>query len=142
MDIRFIILPGVLLAIHTIFILFKMAGARQRAASSGKIDVKYFRTYQGYDVPENLILWNRHYNNLLELPILYYFAILVAISLQLINMVNVILVWSYLLLRLLHSVIHLKGNKVKNRFRIFALSAFVLLALWLSILYSLLAGWV
>ncbi|HFB65645.1 MAG TPA: MAPEG family protein [Aeromonadales bacterium] len=141
MDIRFMILPGAILAIYTILVLFKLAILRRNAAHSGRIEVQYFKLYTGFDVPDDLRLWERHYNNLLELPIVYYFAIFVAISLQLTNMLNISLAWIYLVLRLFHSIIHLNGNKVKYRFQIFALSAFTLLTLWFSILYGLFSGW-
>ncbi len=141
MDIRFMILPGAILAIYTMLVLFRLALLRRKAAYSGSIEVQYFKLYYGYEVPDELRLWERHYNNLLELPVIFYFAIFTTIALQLVNPFNVILAWSYLILRLIHAFIHLNGNKVKNRFLAFASSAFVLLALWFSILYGLFAGW-
>lgn len=141
MDIRLLILPGAILAIHTIFILLKMAMARKAAARSGRVDAKYFRTYQGYDCPDDLKVMERHYSNLLELPVIYYFALFVAITLNLTSMLNVVLAWAYLVLRLVHTLIHLNGNRVKYRFQIFGVGVLVLSLFWLNILYGLFASW-
>jgi len=118
-----------------------MALARQKAARSGRVDVKFFRTYDGFECPEDLKVMDRHYSNLLELPVLFYFAVFVSVSLHLTSVLNVALAWSYLVLRLIHTLVHLNGNRVKYRFQIFGISVLALSALWISILIGLFAGW-
>jgi hypothetical protein len=43
--------------------------------------------------------------------------------------------WIYVGLRLLHSGIHLASNRVRQRLLAFALSNFVLLAMWIKFLW-------
>jgi len=48
------------------------------------------------------------------------------------------LAWAYVALRLLHSFIHVGYNKVMHRFNVFALSALVLLVMWVLLVAHLL----
>ena len=50
------------------------------------------------------------------------------------------LAWAYVGLRYIHSYIHLGSNKLMHRFRVFALSSFVLIALWLTLFIRLMTS--
>lgn len=81
-------------------------------------------------VPAKVALANRNYMNLLELPVLFY---VVAICLFVTNSVDALalgLAWAYVAARVLHSLIHLTYNKVMHRLLAFAISNFILMALW------------
>lgn len=136
-EIKWIILPAALLAIYTLIILFLMAMKRKRAAQDGSVDPKFFRLYQGDGLTDELQLWNRHYNNLLETPVLFYFATIVAIITHQVTSIVITACWIYFALRMLHAWVHLNGNKVMNRFKVFALSALSLFILWMILLVGL-----
>ena len=51
-----------------------MAYGRFQAANSGEVNVRYFKTMSGYEVPDNVRLATRHFANLLETPPLFYIA--------------------------------------------------------------------
>jgi hypothetical protein len=81
-----------------------------------------------------------NFRNLFEMPVLFYLALLVAAITDQVTMPVLVLAWSYVAARTLHSVIQCSYNKVIHRFRAFALSAFVLVALWAVLGYGLIAG--
>ncbi len=114
-----------------------MAMKRKKAAQDGSVDPKYFRLYQGDGLTDELQLWNRHFNNLLETPTLFYFAIVVAILTHQVNLLTVILSWSYFAMRMIHSWVHLNGNKVMRRFMVFGAGVFTLVALWISVIIGM-----
>ena len=77
-----------------------------------------------------------NYANLFESPVLFYTAILLTLILMLQDNVLVILAWSYVASRYIHSFIHITYNRVMHRFSVFIFSSFVLLAIWVRL------GWI
>ena len=71
-----------------------------------------------------------NYSNLLESPVLFYVAILLTLILMVQDSIIVILAWTYVASRYLHSLIHISYNRVMHRFSVFIFSSFVLLAIW------------
>ena len=70
-----------------------------------------------------------NYNHLLEQPTMFY---AVAITLALLGAgqgINLTLAWTYVLLRVVHSLVQVLWNKIEVRFSIFMLSSLVLVAL-------------
>ena len=64
--------------------------------------------------------------NLFEMPVLFYVAMLLAISQLVSDALLVSLAWLYVFLRAVHSIIHCSYNTVIHRFYVFAASALVL----------------
>ena len=77
-----------------------------------------------------------NYSNLFELPVLFYTAILLTLILMVQDGILVILAWSFVGSRCLHSLIHVTYNQVMHRFLVFIFSSFVLLAFWVRL------GWI
>jgi hypothetical protein len=77
-----------------------------------------------------------NYANLFESPVLFYTAIMLTLILMLQDSILVILAWSYVASRYLHSFIHITYNRVMHRLSVFIFSSFVLLAIWLRL------GWI
>ncbi|MGD9265753.1 MAG: MAPEG family protein [Lysobacterales bacterium] len=77
-----------------------------------------------------------NYSNLFEAPVLFYLAILLALILMLQDTIIVYLAWAYVAVRAVHSFIHVTYNRVMHRFRVFILSSFILLAIWVRL------GWI
>lgn len=74
-----------------------------------------------------------NYANLFESPVLFYIAILLALILMLQDNILVILSWTYVASRYLHSFIHITYNRVMHRFSVFIFSCFVLFAIWVRL---------
>lgn len=77
-----------------------------------------------------------NFANLFEMPVLFYLAIVVALTLLIYDPIIITLAWLYVGLRVIHSLIHCTYNLVMHRFGVFAMSTLVLLAMWLRI------GWI
>lgn len=77
-----------------------------------------------------------NYHNQLESPILFYVVILLTLMLMVQDYVIVILAWTFVGLRYIHSFIHMTYNRVLHRFSVFVFGSLVLFALWFRL------GWI
>ena len=77
-----------------------------------------------------------NYANLFESPVLFYVAILLTLILMVQDTILVVLAWTYVSSRFMHSFIHMTYNKVMHRFSVFIFSSLVLLAIWVRL------GWI
>lgn len=74
-----------------------------------------------------------NFKNLFEIPVLFYTAILLCLILFIQNSVIVTLAWMFVLLRALHSLIHVTYNRVVHRFLVYFCGTLVLWAMWFMI---------
>jgi len=81
-----------------------------------------------------------NYSNLLELPVLFYVLCLAAIAIQHIPGWLPAFAWLFVGTRVLHSVIQCTYNKVMHRFYVFLAGFFLVAALWLAFVVSILAA--
>ncbi|MEN1927972.1 MAPEG family protein [Luteimonas sp. MJ204] len=78
-----------------------------------------------------------NYRNLFELPVLFYFAVAVAIAAGVRDPWVLGLAWGFVALRIVHSAIHCGYNKVMHRFQVFIAGFFVLALLWIRLAWYL-----
>ncbi len=74
-----------------------------------------------------------NFRNLFELPVLFYFALVVCAITGLHDTATLALAWAFVASRALHSAIQCSYNKVMHRFRAYLLGAVILLALWVRL---------
>jgi hypothetical protein len=132
-----ILYPTFALAALTFFCMFRLGFVRYSAVRRREIDRRYFRAYRDYEEPEKLRILSRHVVNLHEAPMLFYTISVIAYATGTVSTLILALAWVYLALRYVHSYIHLTSNTVLHRFRVFATSQIVLLALWIVVLAGL-----
>ncbi|HYG25303.1 MAG TPA: MAPEG family protein [Caulobacteraceae bacterium] len=125
-----IFLPVLALAALTILVLMFAAGKRFRAAGAGHVTPGDFALGESANVPGHVALGNRNYMNLLEIPVLFYVVCLALYVTGTVDGLAMNLAWAYVALRLIHSLVHLTYNNVIHRLAVFAISNFVLTALW------------
>ena len=63
-----------------------------------------------------------NYNHLMEQPTLFYATVLSRALLGAVSEVVVYAAWAYVVLRVVHSLVHVLGNKIQLRFAVFSLS--------------------
>jgi hypothetical protein len=80
--------------------------------------------------PERATLAANAYQNQFEMPLLFYAAVLFAIVLNGVNTALVVLAWAYVAARAVHALLHVNGANALQRMRPFAVSALILLAMW------------
>jgi hypothetical protein len=79
-----------------------------------------------------------NFRNLFELPVLFYLALTTAALTSQITTLVLILAWTFVALRIVHSAIHCSYNKVMHRFQAYLAGAIVLWVLWGVLGYGLL----
>jgi uncharacterized MAPEG superfamily protein len=125
--------PAAVLVLWTIVMLFWMAGTRLPALKAAGIDMSKAVGGRGQDLeavlPAN-INWKAHnYAHLVEQPTLFYAVIGILAIMGSVSPVAVALAWTYVALRIAHSVVQATVNKIAWRFPLFLASTLALLGL-------------
>ncbi|HVT35700.1 MAG TPA: MAPEG family protein [Nevskiaceae bacterium] len=129
--------PMTALALWTLGVLTLIPVARFRAGRAGLVRTSDFRFGESANVPPHVSIPNRNLMNLLELPVLFYALCLALYATHLADHTALVLAWGYVVLRMMHSLIHLSYNRVVHRLSVFAVSNLVLTAMWLRFLWVL-----
>jgi hypothetical protein len=123
--------PVGLLALWTMAVLLLVGFRRFVATRAGRVQVEAFRLGESPEVPGDLALPNRNLINLLEVPLLFYVVCLGLYETHQVRLGCLRLAWVYVALRVVHTLIHLTTNNVRQRLMVFALSNVALVALWI-----------
>lgn len=126
-----IFIPLGAMALLTFMVLGFIPARRFRAVFAGRATADDFKFGESAAVPGDVIIPNRNYMNLLELPMLFYVGGLMYFVAGRLDETELIVAWAYVALRAIHSMIHLTYNNVIHRLTVFALSNVVLLAFWI-----------
>ncbi|GER06013.1 hypothetical protein GCM10007972_07590 [Iodidimonas muriae] len=129
--------PVAVLVLWTLAILLMVGLSRLGAVKKGQVPLSFYRLYRGGEEPDKLAAMGRHFHNLLEVPPLFYLTCIIAYLTQSVSTAMMILAWGFVASRLLHSAIHLGGNKVQARFSVFLIGVLIVVAMWVLILLHL-----
>jgi hypothetical protein len=114
--------------------LFTMK-CRISSVKSGDVNPKYFKLMEGQEVPEIITKTTRCFNNMFEVPTLFYAGCLLYISLGVESLIGLIFAWLFVLLRSIQAYVHLTYNHLIHRMLSFWLSFISTIGLWLNLLY-------
>jgi hypothetical protein len=128
-----LIYPMFAMVLLTATVLVIMFRSRVRAVRESLVTTAYFRLYQGEAEPESIVKPSRHFKNLFEAPTLFYVACLAAMVTGQTGLLVVVLAWAYVAARVVHAWVHLGGNRLRHRMRVYFLSWLFLLGLWLAV---------
>lgn len=118
------------MALLTFIVLAFIPATRFRAVAARQVTAEDFKLGESVRVPPQVAVTNRNFMNLLELPMLFYVAGLMYYVAGRVDETALVLAWSYVGLRAVHSAIHLSYNNVIHRLSAYALSNAVLMAFW------------
>jgi hypothetical protein len=128
-----IYLPVMVLVLWTLLMLAWLAITRLPAMRSKGIELTQVVGSRGADLEGVLpdrVNWKSHnYSHLLEQPTLFYVTAIVLGILGAGDGVNLSLAWTYVILRIAHSLVQALWNRVVVRFALFGLSTLALLML-------------
>lgn len=128
-----ILAPVIALVLWTLLMMLWMYATRLPAMRAAGISFKTLVGGQGRDLDKVVpapIQWKAHnYNHLMEQPTLFYAVALALAVAGLGDGLDVALAWTYVALRVLHSLIQATVNIVRFRFLAFAGASLVLLVL-------------
>ena len=128
-----ILSPVVALVLWTLVIMLWMYATRLPAMRAAGISFKDLVGGQGRDLDKVVpapIQWKAHnYNHLMEQPTLFYALALTLAIAGLGDGLNATLAWTYVALRIVHSLIQATVNIVRYRFLAFMAASLVLMVL-------------
>jgi hypothetical protein len=125
-----LIRPVVALVGLTALVWGLMVVWRNLAVIRGRVALRYFRSYASDAPAEWIERPTRAYMNLLELPVLFYFACALMLATGKFDGVQVALAWVFVLIRCIHAFVHIGFNYVPLRFTAFFAGSVTLGVLW------------
>ena len=110
-----------------------MAGLRNLMVALGRASMRYYHSY-AHDAPAEWIERPaRTFNNLMQVPLVFYAVCLIAMALDRVDTVQVNLAWMFVVLRIVHASIMLAWNFVPYRFAAYNAAMIALVALALRV---------
>lgn len=114
-----IIYPMFALVVLTFIVGFSTGIVRFISVEKRLVDPRYFKLLAGYTPPDSMVKLARNFSNLLEVPILFYAVCIIALTLGLNDKLMIGLAWAFVVLRIIHTVIHITYNNPFHRFVVF-----------------------
>ncbi len=125
------IAPVIALIAWSLIVWIWMYATRLPTMSAAKIDPQDAAdpAYLKSALPQSVAKIAHNYNHLMEQPTLFYALALSVAVLGLSDGLNVMMLWTYVGLRVIHSLIQNTANIVVARFGVFALSTICLMVI-------------
>lgn len=134
MTMKSLLYPLLVQVALTFAVMFRMYAQRVGEMQSEKIRPQEISTRSAYLARLRSSAPSAdNFSNQFEMPVLFYTAVILAVSLLVQDVLLVLLAWVYVGLRIVHAAIHVTYNDVMHRFYAFAASAFVLLGIWVRL---------
>jgi len=116
-----------------------MLSNRIKAVKEG-LNPAFFSLNRGAKQPDYLIKVSQHYENLFELPILFY---IVTVLIYVTGIVDSLYIWLaslFVIVRYLHAGIHITYNNLIHRRNIFAAGAIIMFSMWVRFFIHMFFG--
>lgn len=107
---------------------------RVKSVKNGSVKIKYYRTMDGQEVPEQLTKSTRCFNNMFEVPVLFYVVSTLFVILKSNNELAFLLAWLFVGFRVAQAIVHLTYNNVLHRMLMFWGAVISVLAMWIILL--------
>ena len=118
----------------TAAVAFVAVRARFSSVKNREMKASYFSLMQGSEMPDQVAKTTRNFNNLFEVPILFYVVCTLFVALEIESILATTLAWAFVVLRCVHSYIHINRNHVRHRLIAFFTSFLCAVALWVVLL--------
>lgn len=128
--------PMFALVMLTFLIMVVTFRSRMSAVRAGKLPINYFALMQGQDLPDRVAKSTRNFNNLFEVPVLFYVGALAYLVMDLEASTPILCAWLFVAARVLHSIIHITYNNVLHRLIIFGLGNLCVLVMWITLMQA------
>jgi len=126
--------PMFAMVLLTLFVGLLTVKARFMSIKNREISIKYYQLMQGDNVPSAITLSTRCFNNMFEVPVLFYVATTLYLVLGIESSTGLVLAWAFVILRCIQTCIHLGYNNVMHRLLVFWLGFFTAIAIWINLL--------
>ena len=135
-----ILYPAFAMFLLAALVLTRMGWLRIGAVRRRDVRIEFYRTFSEGEEPQALRVVTRNFINLFEVPVLFYVGVIMIHITHQGTWLLVGLAWAYVILRGLHTAIHLTSNDVPMRLAAYAASGLVLLVMWGTLFLQLLFG--
>ena len=132
------VLPLCVMAFLKIFLTFRLLSLAYSEIKKKNIKLSQFRLYEG-DFPDKLWSARYQFQNMFEIPILFYVLCLINMTLKNYNQIDIILAWGFVVFRVLHFFIRLKNQRnlnIRSRTLTFVSSLIFLTIGWINLLIN------
>jgi hypothetical protein len=131
-----IFLPAIALVALTLCVWILLYKRRIGAMRANRVDPERFRTRSSRVPLEEAASASDNFQNLFELPLLFYVLVLALHATQRVDGVYLALAWAFVALRVAHSFIHVTYNRVMHRFVVYVAGGVLLFAAWVRFGWS------
>lgn len=125
------------MVVLTLFVGVYSLTVRIRAVRKEGLDPMYFKTYTVGDPSHRVLQAGRHFENLFEVPTLFYAGCLAAMMVGANQKWALIWAWAFVAARIVHAVIHLGSNKLFPRMGSFLFGFTAIIGLWICVILKL-----
>lgn len=132
-----IIYPMFALVVLTFIVGFSTGISRLVSAKKGLVDPRYFRLFAGHTPPDSMLKLGRNFSNLFEVPVLFYAVGIINLTLGFNDKLMIGFAWAFVILRIIHSIIHVTYNNPMHRFLVFLLSSSIVLIMWIQLVTTI-----
>lgn len=100
---------------------------------SGDLRMGYFKLMEGGDIPTRVVLTTRCFNNMFEVPVLFYAAGVLSISLGVEGFPALVFAWLFVALRYVQALVHLTTNNLLFRMSSYWISFICVFLFWINL---------
>ena len=122
----------------TFIIGFAAMRARIASVRMKEINIGYYRLMQAQvkqNIPERVTVTTRSFNNMFEIPVLFYIAGTLSLALDQVTTFSLIIAWGFVLSRIFHTWIHLSYNNILHRMKAYWIGLILVFILWIEQVY-------
>ncbi len=134
-----VLAPVFIQVLLTLGLLSWMGYLRVTAVRSGAVHPRDVALGQP-NWPAHIMQVSNAYRNQLELPVLFYALIALALVTATVSTALVILSWVFVALRVAHALIQVTSNRISRRFFLFLAGGLVMLIMWVVFAAQILFG--
>lgn len=123
--------PMFAMVLLTLVVGVYLLSLRFGAVKRREVSIGYFRLYTGQSQPPaRLLAAANHFNNLFQVPLLFYITCLMTLQTGLTGPLMQTLAWLFVATRVAHALIHLTYNNVIHRMLAFFPGFLLVVAMW------------
>lgn len=137
MNQNIIFYPAIGMALLTFFVGIKVLLLRIKAVKKDGMNPAFFSLNRGSKQPDYLVKASQHYENLFELPLLFYVSTVMIYITKNTDCLYLGLAVSFVITRYLHAYIHMTYNNLSHRRNAFLVGSIILFLIWLKFTYHL-----
>lgn len=139
MTVPMILLPVFVLVAQIFVLSLWMGYERNRTIAAKEVRIKDIAlTNETWPARARQI--SNAYHNQFELPVLFFMLVAFALVTKKVDLIFVVLSWVFVILRVVHMLIHATTNRVPRRFFAYVAGLLTLIVMWVYFAFQILTG--